>query len=409
MITPGFSLTATERVLPRLALDFTTATLDPRVTFTRAANTATVTNSSGLVATVNANLPRFDYDPITLACKGLLIEEARTNICLNSQNLVGGSWTGSDATIGPDQITSPDGTTNAYKIFETATVAQHRLAQAVTTVNATVYTVSVYLKKGSRDTIRVVLNEPNKLFVADLTAGTITSFTTTTATIQNVGNGWFRCTASFTSTSTTTTISSYPIVGGSSSYLGVVTEGWYQWQTQLEVGAFATSAIVTTTVPVLRNADVATMTGTNFSDWYNATEGTIAGSGTSFGIIAGATFGRLLAISNAAATDTIEFRNWSGSTNNSFIVQISSLQQAQLSFGAAVNNTSYNYIGAYKVNNFAASINAATVLTDAAGNIPTVDRMIIGNLSAQYYNGHIRKISYYPQRLTNAELQAFSK
>ena len=75
MITPSFALTATERVLPRLALDFTTASLDPRVTFTRALNTATRINSSGLVETVNADTPRFDY---TLnpggACKGLLIE-----------------------------------------------------------------------------------------------------------------------------------------------------------------------------------------------------------------------------------------------------------------------------------------------------------------------------------------------
>ena len=52
MITPSFSLTATERVLPRMALDFTTAVLDPRVTFTRTGNTATVTNSSGVDTSV---------------------------------------------------------------------------------------------------------------------------------------------------------------------------------------------------------------------------------------------------------------------------------------------------------------------------------------------------------------------
>ena len=84
MITPSFALTATERVLPRMALDFTTATLDPRVTFTRTGDTATVTNSSGVITAINANLPRFDFDPTTLVCKGLLIEEARTNLLLNS-------------------------------------------------------------------------------------------------------------------------------------------------------------------------------------------------------------------------------------------------------------------------------------------------------------------------------------
>ena len=84
MITPAYSITATERVLPRLALDFTTAQLDPRITFTRAGNTATVTDASGVIVAVNADLPRFDYDPITLACKGLLMETSRTNLLLNS-------------------------------------------------------------------------------------------------------------------------------------------------------------------------------------------------------------------------------------------------------------------------------------------------------------------------------------
>ena len=82
MITPSFALTATERVLPKLALDFTTASLDPRVTFTRttgASNPATYFNSSGVLTAATNNQPRFDYNPVSLVCKGLLIEESRTN------------------------------------------------------------------------------------------------------------------------------------------------------------------------------------------------------------------------------------------------------------------------------------------------------------------------------------------
>lgn len=82
MITPAYALTATERVLPRLALDFTTAVLDPRVTVSRALNTATVQNADGSVSIVNADLPRFDF--ANGVCRGLLIEEARTNVLLNS-------------------------------------------------------------------------------------------------------------------------------------------------------------------------------------------------------------------------------------------------------------------------------------------------------------------------------------
>ena len=84
MITPSFPLATARRALPNLDLDFTAASLDARVTVTRANNTATVINSSGVIAVVNANLPRFDHDSVALTCKGLLIEASRTNALLNS-------------------------------------------------------------------------------------------------------------------------------------------------------------------------------------------------------------------------------------------------------------------------------------------------------------------------------------
>jgi hypothetical protein len=125
MITPAYALTATERVLPRLALDFTTGSLDPRVTVTRALDTATRVNSSGFIEGINANLPRFDYDPVTLAPKGLLIEEARTNILLYSNDFrdtaTAGStrpWVYDNTTITTGAAVSPDGTQNASKIVE---------------------------------------------------------------------------------------------------------------------------------------------------------------------------------------------------------------------------------------------------------------------------------------------------
>lgn len=84
LITPAYSAAAPERILPAMALDFTSATLDPRITVTRAGNTATRINSSGVIELVNADLPRFDYNPSTLVCKGLLVEEDRSNLLLNS-------------------------------------------------------------------------------------------------------------------------------------------------------------------------------------------------------------------------------------------------------------------------------------------------------------------------------------
>lgn len=76
---------------PTLDLSFMApGTLDPRITFTRAGalGTATYFDVAGVMQTAATNIPRWDYDPVTHALKGLLIEEQRTNLLLNSATLV---------------------------------------------------------------------------------------------------------------------------------------------------------------------------------------------------------------------------------------------------------------------------------------------------------------------------------
>ena len=64
----------------------TPGTLDPTITFSRA-STATYTDSTGTIQTAAINAPRWDYDRVTLALKGLLLEDTRTNVLLNSATL----------------------------------------------------------------------------------------------------------------------------------------------------------------------------------------------------------------------------------------------------------------------------------------------------------------------------------
>jgi hypothetical protein len=71
---------------PSLDLVFFGPTLDPRITFTRA-STATYFDAAGVMQTAATNAPRFDYDPVTHVLRGLLIEEQRTNVLLNSATL----------------------------------------------------------------------------------------------------------------------------------------------------------------------------------------------------------------------------------------------------------------------------------------------------------------------------------
>ena len=327
MITPSFALTATERVLPRMALDFTTATLDVRVTFTRALATATRTNASGYIEGVVANTPRFDYDPVTLACKGLLIEESRANVLLNS--LI-------------------DGT-----ILETQIVA----------TTAVAYTLSFY------GTGNIVLSGAS------------------IATVTGTGAYPSRKTFTFT-----------PTVGA----LTLTISGTVQYA-QLEVGAFPTSYIPTTTTALTRNADVAVMTGTNFSNWYNASEGTFVTSGTVLNNAApfqaddGTTDNRIYC--------TIRPSGGSGGPGN---VIVGGVIQTS-SFGNFNNVTTNTAAISYKLNNFMATLNGATVTTDASGTVPTVNTLRFMNNTSSTNTGWVRKLMYFPQVLTSAELSAFTK
>lgn len=417
MITPAYSPTATERVLPRLALDFTTGVLDPRVTVTRALNTATRVNSSGYIETVNADLPRFDYNPVTLAPRGLLIEETRANLLTYSNQFEDPSWTLINLSVTNNAALSPDGTQNADKLISNTGAGYIIFKNAAVTAGTT-YTVSVYLKAGEVGFAFIVL--ANSAFTTagisvNLSTGAVSTATGTPLNAQstNAGNGWWR--VSFSLAAGVTTNGSVNIYlsndGIWANRAGAITlnNGLYVYGAQIEAGSFATSYIPTTTTSLTRSRDTVSMTGTNFSSWYNASEGAIFAQGSTFDNVnfpALVTFGRAdfssnyMSILHLPSSSTVYSE---GYVSGAIQFALSTTGNAK----PAVNRA----VMAYKANSFAASTNAGNVQTDNAGNIPTVDQLKIGRLNGDnnFLNGHMQKILYWPQRVINAETQAFSK
>jgi hypothetical protein len=410
MITPSFGITATERVLPRLALDFTTASLDPRVTFTRTGNTATVTNSSGNVVPINADLPRFDYNPITLVCKGLLIEESRTNLMTFSEDFGSVGWVKTASSVSSDSTTSPGGTLTADTLVENTATAFHFIQSPLfTTVSGTAYTQSWFVKAAGRTTFYISYVSGAGFAAGtvqcNLDTKTITAVTgAATGTLTEVGNGWFRVTLTQTATSSVAT-NKIQLVLQLASYTGDGVSGMHLWGAQVEAGAFATSYIPnlasgTTT----RNADVATMTGTNFSDWYNA------GSG---GVVARALPSTVsgtrpaLQFDDATANEVIALQG--NTTNPELVIVDGGSPQAQIDAGTIAANTAYNLGAAWNTDNCAAAVNGNATVTDNTATIPTVTQARLGSDGTNYLNGHIQTIRYWPQRIINAEVQAFSK
>lgn len=420
MITPSFGLTATERVLPKLALNFTIGALDSRVTFTRttdATNPATYVNSSGYITAATDNEPRFDYNPVTLARKGLLIEESRENSQTYSQTYDNAVWTATRSSAISAAITSPDGTLNGYKIQEDSTASStHIISHAnISVTSGITYTQSVYAKYAGRfltlyfasATFGNTNNSNAAIF--NLQTGEITSqgASLLSASITPAGNGWYRCAVTKAATVTGNFALTYYLGTGASplpSYSGDGTSGVYLYGTQMEVGAFATSYIPTTSAALTRNADVATMTGTNFSDWWQAGLG-----GATVQALPSTVSGirPLIQFDDGTANEIIALRG--NTTNPELVIVDGGSPQAQIDAGTIAANIAYNLGAAWNTDNCAAAVNGNATVTDTTATIPTVTQARLGSDGTNYLNGHLQTVRYWPQRIINAEVQASTK
>lgn len=424
MITPSFSPTATERVLPKLALDFTTASLDPRVTFTRttgASNPATYTNSSGVITAATNNQPRFDYDPMTLACKGLLIEEQRANLLTYSEQFNDVAWVKAACSITANTIIAPDGTLTGDTLVEdTASSARYIVSSSTAMTTGTTYTGTVYAKTAGRFlqlTFQGATHGATYWASFNLDTGVVagSNGSNVAATISPVGNGWYRCSISAPAIATASgglviVLSNVANPGVRfPGYQGNGTSGIYIWGAQLEAGAFSTSYIPTISAALTRNADVATMTGTNFSDWFNATQGTLACE-YQVAQYNAALAQLVLSVGSAAAVET--YMSCNTSNVNQFTVQNTTNQANFGSLGSVTLNTPAKICGFYKADYFSAAGNGTTAGgVDTSGTLPTMNKLVFGarNDGARPLNGCVRTFEYWPFTLTTNEILAFSK
>ena len=405
-------------VSPTLNLNFAAAgRLDSRVTFTRS-STATYVNQIGLIQSAAVNEPRFDYNPSTLAARGLLIEESRTNLQPYSDDFSNGVWIKDNGiSVTSNAAVSPDGTQNADLIRGTVSAPNVWVYDdGVSTGVAanTSFTNSVYAKANGVNFLYIRFedkaNATNYVYF-NLSTGTVSATVgslSTTATITPVGNGWYRCTVTGNSASgsggNNMLLIGLSDASGSTYLTASATNGIYIWGAQLEAGSFATSYIPTVAASVTRSADVASVN--TLSPWYNATEGTIYGEVTGqidnriawFRDPAGGNYGDFIAIVN----------NLSG--GGRLAINSGGATQVQLDTANTISAGALSKVaGAYKANDFAVCLNGGAVATDTSGSIPTVTTLLLGHhVDGVYLNGHIRRIAYYPARLINAQLQALT-
>jgi len=396
--------------------------------------TQPITNYIPALQTAASGVARFDHDPITSESLGFLIEEQRTNLLTYSEDFSNAAWTKTQSSLTSNIVVAPDGTLTGDKIVEdTSASAIHIWYQTATTTANTQHTLTLYAKAAERSYIQLQLDDTtsNALNVSfDLSDGSISTAagnggtaSGATASSTAVGNGWYRLTLSgipFTSGTTIRALFYIKNDSNSATYTGDGYSGVYIWGAQLEAGAFPTSYIKTTTAQTTRNADAASMTGTNFSEWYNAGKGTVYCESSTVDFSSNKGIWAIGNPSLAFSSGNMQYETYTASFSGRRTLGIffnGSSQASSLgTFVAQSENTFSQGAFAYALNDLGQSTSGATAGTDADALIPIgVTGLSIGGLqqgwsgAGNYLNGHIRKLSYYPQRLSNATLQALTE
>ncbi len=387
------------------------AQLEQRSTVTAytATTTTAITNYIPVLQTGAINQARFDHDPVLGTSLGLLIEQQSTNLLLQSQFASGWTIGGGTPTLSLNTDIAPDGTLTASKLIGSSSSGNQSIYQAVTTT-AVANTQSVYAKAGEQPYLAISFGAGASTDGAyfNLSTGALGTLKSgTTATITSVGNGWYRCTATRT-LSAGTNYAQFEVhsADNQGAWTGNGYSGIYIFGASLEALPFPTSYIPTVASQVTRSADSAIMTGTNFSSWYNQAEGTIYGEGTSIST----TISTLAntGVDGVLSQNSISIGHTGTGTNSNFYN--SGVLQANFAGTGSWSLTATNKMSiAVKNNDSCSAVNGTIGTTDTVCVVPFgINAIYIGGVVSQPFNGAIKKIAYYPIRVSNAQLQALT-
>ena len=415
---------------PTLNLNFTsTKKLDPRITYVRT-GPASYIDENGLVKFVGANTPRFDHDPLTRECKGLLIEESRTNRFASSDP--GASAWNIDGNgtkdVNTTETKDPAGTYTATKLISSD--AANSYSQIFDTLGlGSGGMQSFWAKKGTHNVIGIFdysggsgvrgwfdLNtgEHRCEGGSKVAAGVQSNGNDTNNTnMVEYPNGWYRC---IYYQSKHMTYNHTRIVDfDSDREAAASSNSIYIWGMQAEAGGktFATSLIPCDTglMPgtISRGTDFAYIdgtTGTEFDDIYRTDEGTFV----------------LDWFNNPAGNhnDGYVFTVDDGSGNNRIgAVNSNSYQVTVTSGGSSQGNRDLGSINSgankmaftYKLNDQATSLNGSDASVDTSCTLPTGLKYMWFGLRQGAYDllgGYISNFRYYPKRLPNSQLKTLS-
>ncbi len=381
--------------------------------------TALEVNSAGILTTANNNIARIDY--LNFAKGALFVEASAQNLALQSEAFtLSANW---NTSVGGRTLVTGDVTAtldpyggNAADLLSDDNTASstHRMytASNVSITSGTTYSTSFFVKANTTPWFEIRLLQSNEAdagisgTVFNLASGTITSGS---GTIQNYGNGWYRCTNIGTSNFTGNGRIFFYVYdsSGAKNYNGTSSNSLYIFGAQLEAGSIATTYIPTTTGTGSRAAD--TISLSNVSNLIGQTEGTIYAE---VDVRNWQNAGTTISITVDGSQDN-SIRMYSLSSNQFVgLVRAAGQNVAVLATSTGLANGVYKMALAYKANDFAFYVNGSLVNTDTSGTPPACNFVLLGQEGTGLntrLNDRIRAAAIYTTRLSNNELQLLTK
>ncbi|WP_298235920.1 hypothetical protein [uncultured Azohydromonas sp.] len=415
------SATARATVPPSLLLPFASGRfVDPRLVFGRS-STAQRINGRGQVEAVLAGVPRLAHDPMSLACQGVMVEAAATNLLLHSSDLSQSAWNKSTV-VGLDatRYLAPDGTMSAWRVYETATTAQHTVSQAFNVVASTTYTVSAFVKAAERTRVRVYMGSlanqvASNIVELNLLTGEYTTPDPSRTRVEAYPNGWYRVSATSTTIAAPGASCSLSVqviaTANVSSYTGDGASGVLVWHGQAELGELSTSPIPTAGAQTTRTAETCPL---SVGAWLRQGEGTLY-----------AEFIRAAAVSTGAAPVVLSLNDGTASNRVALVLvrnAVSGASQVAASItsgGVDVTSTAaviaagavVRVMVAYRALDAALYVNGVEVWAGTGAAIPAaLSTLCLGadSAGANQVNGVLGCVAYFPARLAAVQCIAMT-
>ena len=373
-------------------------------------STATRVNKDGLIETVATNVPRLDYpliDGVVQDCAVLLLEPSRTNDMQRTEEFDNAYWTKYDTSVSANQVVSPDGAVTADKLIEDTGTSTHQIGRSFSFTSGSYYVVSVFVKENGRN-FQITAGNTNTWrgsAIYDLSTGSVQNTTYGTATIENYGNGWYRCMLVGQALATASTNINFGLISGTSttSYTGDGLSGVYLWGAQREGGLYPTSYISWDgSGSTTRSADACNGSGTSAD--INSVEGVFF---IEIAALANDQSSRRITI--AQGTSNLIRVGYDSVSNRIVAVVYNGANQAVL-LTTSYTITDFHKIAVkYKQNDFALWINGTEVATDLSGSTfatGTLNELAFddgggGNL----FYGKVKQAMTFKTALNDSELE----